>query len=100
MLKVLQDVNDVIISVMSILAGFNTASVAIIASSNPLGIAESMDSQGNNQEGRRLLNSLTSYFSYAILLQLFILIVSIIASVVLKFFHIKIIEDNIYFLYL
>ncbi|MEK5390226.1 hypothetical protein NSQ59_07555 [Margalitia sp. FSL K6-0131] len=97
MLKVLQDVNDVIISVMSILAGFNTASVAIIASSNPLGIAESMDSQGNNQEGRRLLNSLTSYFSYAILLQLFILIVSIIASVVLKFFHIKIIEDNIYF---
>lgn len=104
MLKVLQDINEVIISVMSILAGFNTASVAIIASSNPLGIVESMSNQTNNrgnnavneEEGRALLNSLTSYFSYAIILQLFILIVSIIASIALKFFDIKTFKDNVY----
>ena len=105
MLKILQDVNNVIISVMSILAGFNTASVAIIASSNPLGIVESMsnqasshqeNNQGDEEEGRQLLNSLTSYFSYAIILQLFILIVSIIASIALKFFDIKTFKENIY----
>jgi hypothetical protein len=104
MLKVLQDINDVIISVMSILAGFNTASVAIIASSNPLGLVEAMGTQAGNQrtnqtndeEGRKLLNSLTSYFSYAIILQLFILIVSIIASITLKFFDIKSFKENIY----
>ncbi|WP_340373310.1 hypothetical protein [Peribacillus sp. FSL E2-0218] len=100
MLIVLKEINDVIISVMSILAGFNTASVAIIASSNPLGIVEAMGGQGranaNEQEGRELLNSLTSYFSYAIILQLFILIISIIASIALKIFDIKIFKDNIY----
>ena len=104
-LKVLQDVNNVIISVMSILAGFNTASVAIIASSNPLSIVEAVtnqkDSQEKNQgssdeEGRKLLNNLTSYFSYAIILQLFILIVSIIASIVLKFLDIKTFKENTY----
>lgn len=95
-LKVLKDINDVVISVMSILAGFNTASVAIIASSNPLSVAESLDHQNNNQEGQRLLDSLTSYFSYAIILQLAILIVSIIASIALNFIDYKLIKNNVY----
>lgn len=96
MLGILKEINDVIISVMSILAGFNTASVAIIASSNPLGIVEAMENQGDHSEGQRLLNSLTSYFSYAIILQLFILIVSIIAAITLKFFDMGTITDNKY----
>lgn len=96
MLDILKEINDVIISVMSILAGFNTASVAIIASSNPLGVVEAMENQGDHSEGQRLLNSLTSYFSYAIILQLFILIVSIIAAITLKFFDMSTIADNKY----
>lgn len=100
MLKVLKDINDVIISVMSILAGFNTASVAIIASSNPLGFVDGMGKKinvsTNEAEGRELLDSLTTYFSYAIILQLLILIVSIVASISLKFMDIKIIKDYIY----
>ncbi|MDD9312624.1 MAG: hypothetical protein ACQEW2_02465 [Bacillota bacterium] len=96
MLDILKEINDVIISVMSILAGFNTASVAIIASSNPLGVVEAMENQGDHIEGQRLLNSLTSYFSYAIILQLFILIVSIIAAITLKFFDMSTIADNKY----
>lgn len=96
MLDILKEINDVIISVMSILAGFNTASVAIIASSNPLGVVEAMENQGDHGEGQRLLNSLTSYFSYAIILQLFILIVSIIAAITLKFFDMSTIADNKY----
>jgi phosphoglycerol transferase MdoB-like AlkP superfamily enzyme len=96
MLEILQEINNVIISVMSILAGFNTASVAIIASSNPLGFVEELSDNSNEQEGRDLLNSLTSYFSYAIVLQLFILIISIIASVALKFFDIETFKENTY----
>lgn len=83
LINIFNEINGIIISVMSILAGFNTASIAIIAASNPLEFVNSVDEK--KKEGQRLLNGLTSYFSYAIVLQLFILILSIVASIALKF---------------
>ncbi|OHR73702.1 hypothetical protein HMPREF3291_18430 [Bacillus sp. HMSC76G11] len=95
LLKILVDLNDVIITVMSILAGFNTASIAIISSSNTVGFLQRLEQDGR-QEGDQLLKSLTSYFSFAIILQLFILIISIIASVILKLVKYEYIVANIY----
>ncbi|MFP7414383.1 hypothetical protein [Priestia filamentosa] len=96
-IKILKDLNEVIITVMSILAGFNTASIAIISSSNPLGFVERLEQQGR-AEADKLLKSLTCYFSYSIILQLFILIISIIASIALKFIDFENISDNIYYI--
>lgn len=93
LLEILKELNNVSVTVMSILAGFNTASIAIISSSNPLNFVESIE-QDVHTKGRQLLNGLTTYFSYAIILQLFILIVSIVSSVLLKFISYESITNN------
>lgn len=95
MFNVLQEVNNIVITVMSILAGFNTASIAII-SANPQNFIDKIEDVKVKGQGEKLLNSLTSYFSYAIIVQLSLLITGIIASVFLKFISIERIPDSIY----
>ncbi|MHA7743869.1 hypothetical protein [Priestia aryabhattai] len=95
-LKILQELNNVIMTVMSILAGFNTASIAIISSSNPSKLIQNLGNQSQRGEGEQLLDSLTGYFSYAIILQLLILIVGLVAAVFLKFIPLKDIESYFY----
>ncbi|WP_113386739.1 hypothetical protein [Bacillus pumilus] len=96
-LNIFREFNVLIITVMSILAGFNTASIAIISASNLVNFVNSIDKGTKSDEvGRDLLNSLTSYFSYAIMLQLFILIGSILASVILKLIDYSVIETIFY----
>lgn len=95
-LQILTDLNEVIITVMSILAGFNTASIAIISSSNLISFIDRLEDRGRRNNGSELLKSLTSYFSYAIMLQLFILIVSIIASLVFRFLDFETIKKNMW----
>ncbi|MCG3229781.1 hypothetical protein HXV89_10455 [Bacillus subtilis] len=96
-LQILRDLNDVIITVMSILAGFNTASIAIISSSNLINFIDRLEGRDQRRNGEQLLKSLTSYFSYAIMLQLFILIVSIIASLVFKFLDFETIKNSMWY---
>ncbi|MCM3022577.1 hypothetical protein [Heyndrickxia ginsengihumi] len=67
LLKITSDLNNVILTILSILAGFNTASLAVISSSNQAKVIDKL-SREDKTEGEDLLDGLTSYFSYAILL--------------------------------
>lgn len=85
-LGLLKDFNNTSLAVIAIIAGFNTASLSVIAASNfsVLGKLFGSDrvedncNDDNNKEQTNLLRQTVSFFGYAILTELLILIVGVI----------------------
>ena len=75
-LSMLKDLNNVSLNVISILAGFNTASLSLIAASNfnTLGKMFGSGRSVKNDNSANLLKQTVSFFGYAIMMQLFLLI--------------------------
>jgi len=97
-LSVLKDFNNASLNVISILAGFNTASLSVIAASNftilgRLFGSERVKKESSNGETSNLLKQTVSFFGYAILLQLFLLIIGAILVVLFGSVGV-IIKDN------
>jgi hypothetical protein len=67
-LELVKDLNTNSLTVLSILAGFNTASLAVISSSNVSKFVDEIDDEKVN--GRELLEKFLCFFVYAIILQL------------------------------
>ncbi|ARK23258.1 hypothetical protein SporoP37_00180 [Sporosarcina sp. P37] len=95
---VIQDLNSITITITAILAGFNTASLAIIASSSSLSenkvVTKAIPEpnlKGLNKIKNLILNNPTkkeidaviSFFAYAVISQLLILVISLIINVLL-----------------
>jgi hypothetical protein len=74
----------IVITVLSILAGFNITSVAVIATSQSI-LTKSLKEKFINNSLHTYLEQIISYFSWAILVQLAILLLSIAAFFILKF---------------
>ncbi|GIP61929.1 hypothetical protein J32TS6_04840 [Virgibacillus pantothenticus] len=69
------EMNQVALTVIAILAGFNTTSLSIIAASNNKKLSISNDG---------VLRQLTTFFSFAIVVQLLVLIAGILFSIISK----------------
>lgn len=97
--KTLYEINGTIITIMAILAGFNSASLAIIASSSKLVNTPLIDTSNiEYEEKKRIqkikdaifnnpsykeLDAIVSFFAYAVISQLLILILSLLIHIVL-----------------
>lgn len=97
-LELVKDLNTNALAVMSILAGFNTASLAVVSSSNPSKFVSMLSDDTERVKGRTLLDHFLSFFSYAIFTQLFLLVVGLIGFVLLKLINIKLFNENIIYL--
>jgi hypothetical protein len=82
-LELIKDLNNSSLAVLSILAGFNTASLAVISSSKPEKFVEELKGE-HIKEGKELLSNFLSFFTYAIVVQLLLLVVGLIGMVLLK----------------
>lgn len=85
LLMYIMEMNQSSLSVIAILAGFNTTSLSIIAASNNKVIKFLKKHKTPNNE-ETILKQLVSFFSFAILIQLIVLIIGIILSMVSKTF--------------
>lgn len=95
---IIQEINGLTITITAILAGFNTASLAIIASSGNLIPADNKLSCENNDlkgikklknlimnnPSRNAIEAVVSFFSYAVISQLIILVFSLLLNVILS----------------
>ncbi|WP_227397365.1 hypothetical protein [Jeotgalibacillus aurantiacus] len=81
LLNYILELNSDALSVIAILAGFNTTSLAIIAASNNEVLRFLRSKKLKNNSGT-ILKQLISFFSFAILIQLIVLIIGILLSVV------------------
>lgn len=81
LLKVIIEMNSKSLTVIAILAGFNTTSLAIIAASNSSVLKFLRQHTVSNGNGS-LLKQLVSFFSFAILIQLIVLIAGILLEVI------------------
>jgi len=89
-MSVLVDLNSAALNVMAILAGFNTASMAVIAATNQDTLKQLFRVKGINEENesgseeKNILKQILTFFSYAIILQLLILVIGSIFVLVNK----------------
>ncbi|ALS73921.1 hypothetical protein AUC31_01050 [Planococcus rifietoensis] len=81
LLRIVIDMNSDALTVIAILAGFNTTSLAIIAASNSSVLKFLRQHTVENGDGT-LLKQLVSFFSFAILIQLIVLIGGLILEVI------------------
>lgn len=97
--KSMYEINNTIITIIAILAGFNSASLAIIASSSKIVNSELLDTESIktnktsniqkiknmilNSPSYKELDAIVSFFAYAVISQLIILIISLIIHVIL-----------------
>ncbi len=86
LLNYILELNSDALSVIAILAGFNTTSLAIIAASNNEVLRFLRSKKLKNGSGT-ILKQLISFFSFAILIQLIVLILGILLSVVSSTFQ-------------
>ncbi|ALC92049.1 hypothetical protein AM500_21315 [Bacillus sp. FJAT-18017] len=83
LMNYIMDMNKDTLSVIAILAGFNTTSLSIIAASNNRVLSFLKKHTGSN-ENDNVLKQLISFFSFAIIIQLIVLIIGIVISLVSK----------------
>lgn len=85
LLSYIMEMNQSSLTVVAILAGFNTTSLSIIAASNNevLKFLKKHKSKGSEDS---LLKQLVSFFSFAILLQLIVLVAGVLLSMITKSF--------------
>nr|WP_054549362.1 hypothetical protein [Lysinibacillus sphaericus] len=104
--EIIKELNSIIITIIAILAGFNTASLTIIASSaksimpkknnpskkdsnipsaDPKGLNKLINLIRNNPSGKEL-DAVISFFAYAVISQLLILVISLLVNIVLSSF--------------
>lgn len=81
LLRIVIDMNSDALTVIAILAGFNTTSLAIIAASNSSVLKFLRQHTVENGDGT-LLKQLVSFFSFAILIQLIVLIGGLLLEVI------------------
>ncbi|MED0673153.1 hypothetical protein P4S95_23545 [Aneurinibacillus aneurinilyticus] len=76
LITILKEFNSAALTVLAILAGFNTTSLSVIAASNPTFLGKLYGSNRNkaNNEKSNLLEQTISFFGYAILIQISLLI--------------------------
>lgn len=101
--KTLGDINSTVITIIAILAGFNSASLAIIASSQKLvnsnndntEIDKDIEYEGETRLGKfknlifnnpsdKPVDAIVSFFAYAVISQLLVLIISLILQIVIS----------------
>lgn len=85
LLSYIMDMNQSSLTVIAILAGFNTTSLSIIAASNNKVLKYLKKNKIENSDDT-ILKQLVSFFSFAILLQLIVLATGILLSMVTKSF--------------
>lgn len=85
LLGYIMEMNQSSLTVVAILAGFNTTSLSIIAASNNKVLKFLKQHKVNGGE-ETVLKQLVSFFSFAILLQLIVLVIGILLSMISKSF--------------
>lgn len=85
LLGYIMEMNQSSLTVVAILAGFNTTSLSIIAASNNKVLKYLKQHKVNGSE-ETVLKQLVSFFSFAILLQLIVLVIGILLSLISKSF--------------
>lgn len=85
LLGYIMEMNQSSLTVVAILAGFNTTSLSIIAASNNKVLKYLKKHKVNGGE-ETVLKQLVSFFSFAILLQLMVLVIGILLSMISKSF--------------
>lgn len=81
LLKIVIDMNSNALTIIAILAGFNTTSLAIIAASNS-SVLKFLRQHTVVKGNATLLKQLVSFFSFAILIQLIVLIGGLVLEVI------------------
>ncbi|WP_223812906.1 hypothetical protein [Geobacillus sp. 47C-IIb] len=81
-LKGVKDINNQSLTFISILAGFNIASISVIATSNSKLFAELKLKYSKKVEGKSLYEVMLTFFSAAIVTQFFIILVGIVILVI------------------
>lgn len=80
-LNVINDINTIALSVMTILAGFNTTSLAIIASTNRELLQQLFDVKTEKSHSN-ILKQVVTFFTFAIMLQIVIVAIGIVIALV------------------
>jgi hypothetical protein len=80
LMKSILDINQLSLTVMAILAGFNTTSLSIIAASNIkiLRYLKNVKLENEEQGNESALKQIVSFFSFAIIYQLIVLVIGIV----------------------
>lgn len=84
LLDIVKDLNSVSLSIMSILAGFNTTSLAVIASTQQKTLFRLFEKNGQKND-KNILEQLLTFFSYSIIIQLILIILGSLLLVMLKY---------------
>lgn len=85
LLSHIMELNQSSLTVIAILAGFNTTSLAIIAASNNK-VLQFLKRHKLKDSNDTVLKQLVSFFSFAILLQLIVLVIGLLLSLITKSF--------------
>lgn len=84
LLEYIVEINKVSLNVIAILAGFNTTSLSIIAANNN----KTLSNLGNDEnEKKEIVRQLVTFFAFAIVIQLIVLILGILFSIISKSFN-------------
>ncbi|MGN4124851.1 hypothetical protein ACMGD3_07520 [Lysinibacillus sphaericus] len=80
------NINAIILTSTAILAGFNTASIAVIAGSQSKLVEDLKNTRADYDPNESKFSVLMVFFTWSILIQLFIILIGILANIFAQFF--------------